>query len=159
MPRFDISILTRYVRAAKCMQEHLNNCAYDGFNIASFHTPLQQLASPSDNDITSSSSASSSSSISIDEELERHVLLEHYFAVPIPAANAVLRGAFDRVDIIGNYSNVDTEQDSAVTDSSSSADGSRDNGSVSSSRVVPQHVWVTDFKSNVGSKKPEHMAR
>jgi hypothetical protein len=114
---------------------------------------LQQLTSSPDEN----SSSNSDSSISATEEFERHVLLEHYFAVPIPAVNAVLRGAFDRVDIIGSYSNAVTEQDLAVTDSNSSNDSNID--SSSSSRVVPQHVWVTDFKSNVGSKKPEHMAR
>jgi hypothetical protein len=116
------------------------------------YTRPQQLTSDGNN-------SSSTSSSSIEEEFERHVLLEHYFAVPIPAANAVLRGAFDRVDIIGSYSNAVTEQDLAITDSNRSIDSNSLRSSGSSSRVVPQHVWVTDFKSNVGSKKPEHMAR
>ena len=79
----------------------------------------------------------------------RHAYLEHSFSVQIPDANAILRGVFDRVDIIG-------QQQGAQHDYFNNS--TIENRALSSSEQ-PQHVWVTDFKSNVRTKKPELMVR
>ncbi|KAG5186664.1 PD-XK nuclease superfamily-domain-containing protein [Tribonema minus] len=60
---------------------------------------------------------------------DRQALIEHRFAVAMPTPGVELRGAFDRVDIVRG------------------ADG------------AAERVWVTDFKSHIGTKDPTQMAK
>ena len=69
--------------------------------------------------------------------------------------NVTLRGVFDRVDIVGSHHQHNYFGNNPTLECCEPIKQLEDNNS----NTAPKHIWITDFKSNVGAKRPEAMVR